>query len=55
MQPLTVDEIARALDEAAHSGNYFLLAAIKRMAGELCQLRDQHANACFHQSLEPDL
>lgn len=53
MQPMTTDEIARALDEAARSGNFFLLSAIRRMAGELRELRDQHAMARFHQSLEP--
>ena len=55
MQPLTVDEIQRAIDEASRSGNYFLLSAIKRMAWELRELRDRHANACFLQQLEPDI
>lgn len=55
MQPLTTDEIQRALDEAAHSGNYFLLNAIKRMAGELRELRDQQAMARFCHEIEPSL
>jgi hypothetical protein len=53
MQPLTLDEIQRALDEAAHSGNFFLLSAIRRMASELRELRDQHATARFLQDITP--
>lgn len=55
MQPLTIEEIDRAIGEAARSGNYFLLSAIKRMAWELRELRDRYANACFLQQLEPDV
>ncbi len=55
MQPLSVDEIQRAIDEASRSGNYFLLSAIKRMAWELRESRDRYANACFLQELEPDI
>lgn len=53
MQPLTFEEIERALEEASRSGNYFLLSAIKRMAWELRELRDQHATARFLQDLTP--
>ena len=53
MQPLTLDEIARAINEAQHSGNYFLLSVVKRMAWELNQLRDQHATSRFLQDLTP--
>jgi hypothetical protein len=55
MQPMTIEEIDRAIGEASRSGNYFLLSAIKRMAGELRELRDRHAIACFLQQLEPDI
>jgi hypothetical protein len=55
MQPVTVDEIQRAIDEASRSGNFFLLYAIKRMAWELRELRDRHAASCFLQHLEPDI
>lgn len=55
MQPLTVDEIQRAIDEASRSGNFFLLSSIKRMAWELRELRDRYANSCFLQQLEPDI
>ncbi len=50
---MTTDEIARALEEAAHSGNFFLLSAVRRMAAELRELRDQHASSRFLQGLEP--
>lgn len=53
MQPLTIDEITRAIAEAERSGNYFLLSVIKRMAWELNQLRDQHATSRFLQDLTP--
>lgn len=52
-QPLTVDEIARAINAAERSGNYFLLAVVKRMAWELNELRDQHATARFLQDITP--
>lgn len=53
MQPLSVDEITRAISEAERSGNYFLLSVIKRMAAELRELRDQHATARFLQDITP--
>lgn len=53
MQPLTVDEITRAISEAERSGNYLVLSVIKRMASELNQLRDQHATSRFLQDLTP--
>ena len=55
MQPLTTQEIERALEESLRSGNYFLHTAIRRMAGELRELRDQHAMARFCQEIEPSL
>jgi len=54
MQPLTVDEITRAIGEAERSGNYFILSVIKRMAWELNHLRDQNASSRFLQDLTPE-
>jgi len=52
---MTTEDIQRALEESFRSGNYFLYNAIKRMAGELRELRDQQAMARFAQEIEPSL
>jgi hypothetical protein len=54
-QPLTIEEIQRAVEESSRSGNYFLYNAIKSMADELRELRDQHAMSHFIQELEHNL
>lgn len=54
-QPFTTEEIARAIEEASRSGNYFLYNAIKFMAAELTELRDREAMSRFIQEIEPSL
>jgi hypothetical protein len=55
MNPMTLEEIQRALEESSRSGNYFLYNAVRRMAFELTELRDQHAMSRFTQEIEPSL